>query len=221
MSTRLFLVRHGEGVWNAEQRLQGQGDPPLSAHGRYQARALAEVFSARPLAAVYCSQLARARETARCIAAPHHLCPRAIAAAGEVNLGAWQGQSPANMSVDTRESYHAWLANPSAVQPPGGEALEEACSRVASAVDALVSEHRGATVLLVTHSIIGRVLLCHLLGAGLELVPRLKLKTASISLVRLHDGGAVLERLGDVSHLRAQRTRSQDTAGLTSMAARS
>jgi broad specificity phosphatase PhoE len=221
MSTRLFLVRHGEGVWNAEQRLQGQGDPLLSAYGQYQACALAEVFSTRPLAAVYCSQLARARETALCIAAPHRLCPRVIAAAGEVNLGAWQGQSPADMSVGTRESYRAWLANPSAVQPPGGETLEEACSRVAPTADALVGEHRGATVVLVTHSIIGRVLLCHLLGAGLELVPRLKLKTASISVVRLHEGRAVLEGLGDVSHLRAQRTRSQGTARLTSVGAQS
>ena len=82
-------------------------------------------------------------------------------------------------------------------------------------------EHRGATVVLVTHSIIGRVLLCRLLGAGLELVPRLTLKTASISLVRLHDGGTVLERLGDVSHLHAQRTRSGGTGELTRVGAQS
>ena len=82
-------------------------------------------------------------------------------------------------------------------------------------------EYRRATVVLVTHSIIGRVLLCHLLGAGLELVPRLKLKTGSISLVRLHDGGAVLERLGDVSHLHAQRTRPGGTGELTRVGAQS
>jgi broad specificity phosphatase PhoE len=60
-------------------------------------------------------------------------------------------------------------------------------------------------VVLVIHSLVGRVLLCHLLRTGLELVPRLKLKNASISVVRIDDGRAVLEQLGDISHLVALR----------------
>jgi broad specificity phosphatase PhoE len=81
--------------------------------------------------------------------------------------------------------------------------MAEAQARVAPAIDALIEAHRGETFVVVTHTIIGRVMLCHLLRSGLDLVPRLKLKQASISLVRLDGEQAVLERLGDTCHLRA------------------
>src|SRR3954451_4742886 len=61
---RLILVRHGESVWNAEERLQGQLDPPLSERGRRQSRALAATLDGLPGDRVICSDLARARETA-------------------------------------------------------------------------------------------------------------------------------------------------------------
>jgi broad specificity phosphatase PhoE len=209
MSTRLFLVRHCESLWNAERRVQGQADPPLSARGMQQASALAGTLRTRPLAAVYCSPLARACETAVQISTPHGLSPCVEDALRELNLGAWQGQTRAALRTDT-SFYRTWRTNPMSVRPPGGETLREALMRVGPAVESVVARHAGATVVLVIHSIVGRVLLCHLLGTGLELVPRLTLKNASISVVRLDDGRAVLERLGDISHLGALRTPSAE-----------
>ena len=203
MSTRVFLVRHGESLWNAEGRLQGQADPPLSPRGVEQARALAEAFRARPLAASYTSPLARAHATATAIGAPHDLRPRVEAALREIHLGSWQGVKPATLHADMRASYQVWRVDPVAVTPPGGEAARAVLARVAPVLDAIVAAHPDATVVVVTHSIVGRVVLCHLLGAGLDLVPRLKLKQASIALMRLDGDGAGLERLGDLSHLDA------------------
>jgi broad specificity phosphatase PhoE len=65
--TRLLLVRHGETDWNAEGRLQGQTDRPLSELGRRQARRLAEDLPREQLEAIYSSDLARARETAEIV----------------------------------------------------------------------------------------------------------------------------------------------------------
>ncbi len=200
MSTGLFLVRHGESAWNAVGRLQGQADPPLSARGIHQAYALAAACGARPPAAIYCSPLTRAHTTASYIAAAHGLRPRVATAFQEVHLGRWQGVQPNAWNADTRACYEAWRAAPALVTPPGGEALGDVRARVAPVLDALVDHHPDARVVVVTHSIVGRVALCHLLGASLDLVPRLKLK---ITLVRLDAGGAVLERLGDTGHLDA------------------
>src|ERR671932_2860103 len=63
---RLVIVRHGESTWNAEERLQGQLDPPLSERGREQALALraAADLSGFPPERTICSDLSRARETA-------------------------------------------------------------------------------------------------------------------------------------------------------------
>jgi broad specificity phosphatase PhoE len=65
--TRLLLVRHGETDWNADGRLQGQTDRPLSDFGRRQARQLADELADEELEAIYSSDLSRARETAEIV----------------------------------------------------------------------------------------------------------------------------------------------------------
>jgi broad specificity phosphatase PhoE len=65
--TTLLLVRHGETDWNAEGRLQGHTDRPLSDLGRRQARQLAGELASEELDAIYSSDLARARETAEIV----------------------------------------------------------------------------------------------------------------------------------------------------------
>lgn len=194
-STRLIIVRHGESAWNVERRVQGQADPPLSEVGRQQARALAEAMRKPRLAALYCSPLHRARETAALVAAPHGLRPQVVDALREIDLGVWQGRTHSELSADPSETYRQWRSDPSTVRPPGGETLDEALDRVVPAVEAILSAHVGGSIALVTHSIVGRALLVDLLGAGLDLVPRLKLKQASATVLRLEDDGPVLERL--------------------------
>ena len=61
---RLILVRHGESIWNAAERLQGQLDPPLSDRGREQSRALAAMLDGVPGDRMSAATSARARETA-------------------------------------------------------------------------------------------------------------------------------------------------------------
>lgn len=202
MTIRLFLVRHGESIWNAERRIQGRADPSLSDLGTRQAAALSDAFRSRPIDVVMCSSLVRAHVTAAAIGAPHGLEPRVETALSEIHLGSREGQRS-----DTVGALPSDLSGDRAIQggetwPPDGETLHQAWRRVAPVIDGIVSSHSDATIVLVTHSIIGRIVICHLLGAGLELVPHLKLKLASVSMVRCDEHGAVLERLGDTNHLR-------------------
>jgi probable phosphoglycerate mutase len=203
MSTKLLLVRHGESVWNVEGRVQGQADVPLSDLGALQALALARALGERDLTAVYASPLMRALQTARAMCGPHELTPIIERALREINLGAWQGRTGAELEADLETGYRAWKRSPVTFAPPGGETLDQATARAVQAVKAAATAYPGAMIAIVTHSIVGRLLLCSLLQAGLDLVPRLKLKKASITTIRLHDDFAVLESLGDTSHLQA------------------
>src|ERR1700730_16384432 len=64
-ATRLCIVRHGETEWNAEGRIQGQLDIPLSDAGLTQARALAAVLGGVSFSTVFSSCLVGGRQTAQ------------------------------------------------------------------------------------------------------------------------------------------------------------
>src|SRR5215207_1622525 len=96
MPDRLILVRHGESTWNAEERLQGQLDPPLSERGREQSLALAGVVDGMPEERIVCSDLGRARETAELIGLrPARLDPRWR----EIDVGEWGGRQAAEIDA--------------------------------------------------------------------------------------------------------------------------
>jgi broad specificity phosphatase PhoE len=91
--TTLLLVRHGETDWNADGRLQGHTDRPLSEYGRRQARQLAGELEAEELEAIYSSDLRRARETAEIVGERLGLPVELDSDLREKNWGNWEGLS--------------------------------------------------------------------------------------------------------------------------------
>jgi broad specificity phosphatase PhoE len=93
--TTLLLVRHGETDWNADGRLQGQTDRPLSDYGRRQARRLAGELEGEELEAIYSSDLARARETAEIVGGRLGLPVVLDPDLREKDWGTWEGLTAA------------------------------------------------------------------------------------------------------------------------------
>ena len=71
--TIVYLIRHGETMWNREKRLQGHIDIGLNDAGYWQAECLAKHMAGKNLAAVISSDLSRAIDTAKPIAKHHEL----------------------------------------------------------------------------------------------------------------------------------------------------
>lgn len=118
MTGRLLLVRHGQSSWNAEERLQGQADPPLSELGRAPALALALAPVLRTLAPdlVVTSDLARVRQSAELLGYPD---APADARWREFDLGDWTARTKAEVRAESNGAYSAWRAGRAG--PPGGE----------------------------------------------------------------------------------------------------
>ena len=134
--TTLLLVRHGETDWNADGRLQGHTDRPLSDFGRRQARQLAEELADESLEAIYASDLARARETAEIVgerlALPVVLEPDLR----EKDWGTWEGLTA--VERDRVEFV--------------GESTEAHEERILRALRRISERHPdGGSVLVVTH----------------------------------------------------------------------
>jgi probable phosphoglycerate mutase len=92
--TTLLLVRHGETDWNADGKLQGQTDRPLSEYGRRQARQLADELADEDFAAIYASDLSRARETAEIVGERLGLPVALDPDLREKDWGTWEGLTP-------------------------------------------------------------------------------------------------------------------------------
>jgi glucosyl-3-phosphoglycerate phosphatase len=157
LTDRLILVRHGESTWNADRRLQGQLDPPLSEVGREQARALAPVLGELPDERVISSDLARARETAELLG----LRPARFEPGWrEIDVGEWAGRTAAEIDAQADEVTN-WRGGPRTA--PGGESWAAFTRRVVGEVDALVAA--GGPWLVVCHGGCIRVAVAHLTGA--------------------------------------------------------
>ena len=132
----LLLVRHGETDWNAEGRLQGHTDRPLSDYGRGQARRLAEELEGEELEAIYSSDLARARETAEIVGGRLGLPIALEPDLREKDWGTWEGLSP--VERDRVEFV--------------GESTEAHQERMLRALRTIAERHPGnARILVVTH----------------------------------------------------------------------
>ena len=131
----IFLARHGQTPDNADRRIQGRRDPPLSDIGREQARALAREAAGRGFAALWVSNQRRALETAEIVAAEIGLEPRVDPRLAEADWGDWQGRLLEDLVREEQELIGRFSAGEPSFRFPGGESLQEHCDRVWAALD--------------------------------------------------------------------------------------
>ncbi len=140
--SRLLLVRHGESLWNAARRLQGQADPDLSPLGEAQARSLAPMLAAMGASVAICSDLRRASRTAALLGLEAQPDPRWR----EIDVGDWSGRDIDELRAEDPERWREWRAG--RFTPPGGEAWPAFRARLEHALasapdDAVVITHGG------------------------------------------------------------------------------
>jgi broad specificity phosphatase PhoE len=151
---RIILVRHGESTYNAEARLQGQADPPLTDRGRREATALAHALDGVAPDRVIASDLIRAQETAALLGHPDAPTDRRLR---EIDVGEWQGRPISDFPSGSEPS---WRGGP--LTPPGGETWAQLVERVGVVVDELLAA--GGHWLVVAHGGVVRAAVVHLTG---------------------------------------------------------
>jgi len=172
---RLILVRHGRSTWNAEGRLQGIADPPLSPAGAEQSRRLRGLIEALAPEEAVSSDLERARGTAELLVGPGtSLDPRWR----EMDLGDWTGRLMSEMSAVEQAELERWRQGGAA--PPGGETWEGARIRLLGAIRSLL-DTGARSALVITHGATIRATCATLGSLGLPHLARVP--NASLTII--------------------------------------
>jgi broad specificity phosphatase PhoE len=201
----LYLVRHGESDFDSSDFTPGargdQWDPPLGARGREQARLLAGRLRAMPMpAAVYCSPLRRARETAAAFAAISGVGIRVDDDLAEAHLGDWEGKPFEEiLSGDERMLHRVRNQEPIWRHAPGVEALGPFRGRVRNAIERILASHPSGNVLVVCHGGVINAYVAPLLGVDHEMffVP----ENTSLNSVVVDGEARRVRFLNDALHL--------------------
>jgi broad specificity phosphatase PhoE len=199
--TTLLLIRHGETQWNLDQRVQGHTDIALTERGVAQAERLAEWLADERLDAIFSSDLQRARRTAE-ILARGKVEVVTDARLREVQFGAFEGLTVAEIEAGYPEAYHAWREDSVRNRPPGGETLEALRDRSLAALYDYLPQYPGQTVAVVAHGGTVRGCVCGLLDLPIEATPRFRVDNTSVSRFAFTERGPVLTAFNDTAHLR-------------------
>jgi broad specificity phosphatase PhoE len=207
--TTLYLVRHGQTAWNKEEVFRGRVDIPLNEIGRKEALLTGQYLRGVRVDSVYSSPLSRAVETAEAIA--HCQGKEVLILDGliDIDFAQWQGVSHEEVKERYGELYRQWKDTPHLVRFPGGESLEDVRERVLRVIDEIVPDHGDETLVMVSHRVVNKTMLCGLLGLDNSHFWQIGQDTGCINILEFGEG-FTLRRLNDTCHLmtiEGERTR--------------
>jgi broad specificity phosphatase PhoE/ribonuclease HI len=187
-ATTLVLVRHGATSLTADKRFSGglaSSNPGLTDEGGAQVREVAEWLAplAEAVEIVVASPVRRTRESAEIVA--DRLGVGLVEEAGfaEMEFGAWDGLSFAEVRERSPGELDAWLGSLDAAAGGDGESFREVESRVLEGLARVLETYAGKTLVVVSHVTPIKILVAHTVDAPLSALFRMELSTASVSVV--------------------------------------
>ena len=202
--TELIFVRHGETVWNATGRIQGQGDSPLTERGIAQAQAVARRLQHESFTTLYASHLNRVIETARYIATITGHAITIDERLQERAYGIFEGLTYEEAQSQHSEIFATYQIHRYAADYtlPGAESLRGLAERGQAVLQELAQKHPGERLVIVSHGAFLGAVLRDFLGVPIGGKHGFRLANGSISEVVFADGDWRVTTLGEVYHLR-------------------
>lgn len=197
----LFLLRHGESVWNSQKRVQGRGDPGLSEKGKRQARAAGRRLKKKNIGVIYSSGLKRCAQTARIIAGRTGVKIKYDPDIQEIILGVWQGKTIEEVKKLYPKAYAAWLKAPSKAKIPGWEGVPRFTGRVDRAFRKILKGDPKGDICVVTHWGVIAAYLSKTLGVAFDdIFQKVRVDNCGVSEISYMNGKAVIQCINDTRH---------------------
>ena len=198
---RIILARHGETEWNVAEIFRGRIDVELSEKGLKQAELLAGYLRDFKIEAIYSSALKRALRTAQAISQYHRLNVEISTGLMDLDFGEWEGLSRREVQEKYKESYSEWLNYPEKTRMPKGESLNDVRERAIALIGEVTVKHEG-TVVLVSHRVVTKILICALLGLDNSHFWNIEHDTCGMTTFNYRDGQFILTEHNNTSCLK-------------------
>jgi broad specificity phosphatase PhoE len=209
----LLIARHGETQFNVDGRFQGRLDVPLSDNGRRQAQMLADYLAGDSgpvgpagFSRIISSPQARAMDTARAVADACGMEIHTDDRLMEIDVGRLAGLSGREARAREPKFFADWARDCASARYPDGESVEDVSIRAVSFFDDISSRLDDAdTVLVVAHAVVLKCMLVVLLGSHVRNYTRIALANASLSRIRIAEGGPCVDLINDTHYLEPSR----------------
>ncbi len=168
-----------------------------------QAEAAGKALDSVGATAIYASPLKRAWQTgsiiADCTGKPLITDNNLI----DIDFGQFQGLTAAEASAKDNELMQLWIHHPQIVNFPGGESLAVVQDRVNTAVARAMELHPDETIVMVSHSVVCKVMVCHVTGLDLSHFWQIDQATGGISVFERRNNMLVASKINDTCHLKS------------------
>ncbi|MEX2256994.1 MAG: MSMEG_4193 family putative phosphomutase [Acidimicrobiia bacterium] len=198
-ATRLVLARHAVTAQTGPLLSGRAPGIDLSDEGRRQAEALGQRLAALPVAVVYASPIERTTQTAEAVARHHGLPVLPLVGVLEADYGEWTGQKLADLAKT--DLWKVVQRTPSRASFPEGESLAAMQARMVAALDAVVAQHPGELVVVVSHADPIKAAIAHYTGVHLDLFQRIVVSPASVTAFAFGGHGIGMLKCNDTGVL--------------------
>ncbi len=167
----LFIVRHGETLWNKGRRLQGSTDICLSDKGRELAVKTGQALKNTAIDMIYSSPLSRAYETACLIRGDRDIEIKTDERLKEICFGDMEGRVMDELSSDPQSSFRFFFDEPEKYVPDkNGESLQHLCERTAEFMEQVIipQSDTAERIMIVGHGAMNKSIMCYIKKHGTD-----------------------------------------------------
>lgn len=200
-TTTVYITRHGQTEWNVQKRMQGHQDSELTPLGVQQAQWLSRGMDNIQLDAVYASSSSRALRTAEIIRGERELPVIACDELMEIGMGVWEGRDSAELQLQYPEQHQFFWGDPEQFSVEGSETFAGVQERALRKLRGIIDLHTSGTVLLVTHTVVIKVLMAYFEGRAMNKLWDLPyIYPTCLCRIDITDGVPEIILHGDTSH---------------------
>lgn len=195
MTTRVYLMRHGEVLNGNERRYNGHIDIDITQNGVEQMRRLADMLAGKNISAIYSSDLIRSIKGAEIIANSIGIPFTPLRELRERSVGAWEGLTAEEIKDRFPDEYIAWRADLLNYRPQGGECVGDVVDRVLPVFKRLLTSHPDQEIAMLLHGGVNRVILADALGMSPQNLFAIDQAYGALNIIDYYDDNRAVVKL--------------------------